>query len=110
MRVCNPKPLSCDYCYTLQLPYEPVIYVVAGLTPATNVYLFVTDKFGNQYTDLVTIQIDGSIPIDTANYPAGMFNPFSSWFDIYVSSDSGGYVIVPMLNDGHVVARKVVFR
>lgn len=96
MRVCSPIPLSCDYCFTLEVAYSELMNVQAGLTPAAVYYLFVTDKFGNQWSDQFTVNGDGSFDIDLTNYPAGMFNPFNGWFDLFVSEDSAGEVLVPM--------------
>lgn len=95
-RVCTPIALNCDYCFTLTVPFGDIMYVSAGLTPAENVYLWVTDKFGNQYKNLVTIAVDGSFPIDTSNYPSFLFNPLGGWFDIFISSDTDGATIIPM--------------
>lgn len=96
MRVCTPLALSCDYCYTIEVLYEPLMNVDAGLTPASTPYLWITDKFGNQYSEQVAINGDGSFDIDISLYPQALFNPNSGWFDIFLSSDVGGQVIVPM--------------
>lgn len=96
MRVCTPLALGCDYCFTLEVPYTTIMNVLAGLTPASTYYLWVTDKFGNQYSDEITINGDGSFDIETSNYPDGMFNPSNGWFDVFISSDADGEVVVPM--------------
>ncbi len=95
-RVCVPIALNCDYCYTLELAYETILNVAAGLTPAASLYVWVTNKFGNQYVDAITVNGDGSFNIDTSNYPAGMFNPLAGWFDVFVTSDVDGNTVVPM--------------
>lgn len=71
--------------------------VLAGLIPASTPYLWVTDKFGNQYADQITINSDGSFDIDLTLYPVGMLNPSNGWFDIFITSDPVGIVIIPMI-------------
>lgn len=96
MKICNPISLSCDYCFTLELPYDGIINVSAGLTPSATFYSWITDKFGNQYSEQIIINADGSFDIDTSLYPDGIFNPDAGWFDLFISSDSLGTAIVPM--------------
>jgi len=97
MRICNPMALNCDYCFMLQLPYQAPINVLAGLPLASAFYLWVTDKFGNQYEDLILVNPNGSFDIDLTNYPTGMFNPLNGSFDIFITSDLEGTTIVPMI-------------
>lgn len=97
MRVCKPIALNCDYCFTLQLQYQSPINVLAGLPLASAFYLWVRDKFGNQYEDWIMVNPNGSFDIDLTNYPAGMFNPLNGWVDIFITSDLEGTIIVPMI-------------
>lgn len=96
-RVCTPIVLNCDYCFTLTVPFDPIMTIQAGLTPSSIVYLWITDKFNNQYSNQITVNLDGSFDIDTSNYPSYLFNPNAGWFDVFLSSDVDGAVIVPMV-------------
>ena len=96
-RICDPIPLSCDHCFVIDLTQDDLINVGAGLAPASTYYLWITDKFGNQYSDPITVNSDGSFDIDAANYPSGMFNPSAGVFDLFLSSDTGGSDIIPMM-------------
>lgn len=95
MRVCDTVRLSCDYCFSIETECGSGINVQAGLTPVSTPYLWITDKFNNQYRDQVTINGDGSFNIDLSNYPMGLFNPASGWFDLFLSSDIDGQILVP---------------
>ncbi len=95
MQVCTPIKLGCDYCFTLQLQFSSIMYVGVSLTPASTPYLWITDKFGNQYCEQITITVDGYITIDSSHYPAGMFQG-NSWFDVFVTSDALGTTVIPM--------------
>lgn len=81
--------------------------VLAGLTPASTPYLWIIDKFGNQYSDQITINGDGSFDIDLTFYPAGMFNPANGWFDIFISSDSAGSAVIPMVFESNFNCLKI---
>lgn len=96
MRVCSPVTLNCDVCYSLTLLFENLMPVPAGLAPASTVYLWITDKFGIQYSEAVIAASDGSFVIDASNYPESLFNPLGGTFDIFLSSDPEGQSIVPM--------------
>lgn len=95
MEVCSPVALNCDTCIGLTLQYAASMKVSAGLTPATTPYLWITDKFGKQYKNQVTIAGDGSFNIVLINYPTGLFQSIG-YFDLFLSSDSSGSVIIPI--------------
>ena len=95
-QVCDPIPLGCDVCNELILTQGTTINVVAGLSPATMLYLWVTDKFKNQYSNPITINGDGSFDIDTTLFTSGMFNPSAGSFYLFVTSDSDGEIKVPI--------------
>ncbi len=99
-RICDYLELNCDYCFTLEKQYSATLNISAGLTPASKPYLWITDKFGNQYSGQVVVAGDGSFNIDTTVFPEGMFNPLAGWFDIFLSSDVDGTSIVPMTFGG----------
>lgn len=72
--------------------------VLAGLTVSTP-YLWVTDKFGNQYSAQVTVADDGSFVIDPSQFPEGMFNEHAGAFDLFLSSDEEGSTILDVFGD-----------
>lgn len=94
MEVCTPIPKNCDTCKELTLTYDALMNVLAGLTPASTPYIWITDKFGKQFKDQVTIAGNGSFNINQANFPSGMFNPIAGSFDLFVSSDVNGVTIL----------------
>lgn len=96
MQICNPLALDCSICKELTKAYNTSINIAAGLTPAANLYLWITDKFGNQYRVIVTIANDGSFNILTSLFPAGMFNQYAGKFDLFLTSDINGTTVVPM--------------
>ncbi len=97
MQICTPLTLDCSICKELTKAYNTSINIAAGLTPAANLYLWVTDKFGNQYRIIVTVAGDGSFNISTSLFPAGMFNQFAGSFDLFLTSDINGTTVVDMI-------------
>lgn len=95
-QVCDPVPLDCSYCYVLELVQSDTLTVDAGLTPASMVYVWITTKFSSQYMVSVVVAGDGSFDLDASDFPNGMFNPDAGYFDLFVSSDIDGSVVVPM--------------
>ena len=99
MQICNPIELDCSVCFESKIICGETINIAAGLTPAANLFVWVTDKFNNQYRIPVTIHGDGSFDISASLLPDGMFNIFAGSFDIFISSDIDGVVVVPMVFD-----------
>ncbi|HET6255849.1 MAG TPA: hypothetical protein VFE32_17360 [Puia sp.] len=60
------------------------ITINAHLTPATEYWYIVTDKFGNEYTKQVTADENGSFELLAADFPTGLFNPYSGKFQLQV--------------------------
>jgi hypothetical protein len=96
MQVCVPIKGDCSYCYTTGLHSGTTINVAAGLSPAASLFIFITDKFGNQYSDSITVNGNGSFDIVSADFPTGMFNTQAGSFDLFVTSDPYGTNVVQM--------------
>ena len=94
---CEPIELGCEVCYTSTLTYDSVMYVTLSISPRTIMYLWVTDKFGNQYRDRFQTNSLGQLVINTIDFPDGMFNPDAGTFDIFLSSDIIGLNIIPFI-------------
>jgi hypothetical protein len=60
------------------------ITVNAGLTPGTEYWYIITDKFGNRYTKQVTADENGSFELQASDFPQGLFNPYSGKFPLQV--------------------------
>lgn len=94
---CGTIPIDCSECADVSAaPCQSVINLAVGLTPSTQYYLWIRDRFSNLYFDLITVGIYGSVDIDTANFPAGMFETSGVFFDIFITSDSNGVDIIPL--------------
>lgn len=83
-QVCDPYPYGCSECYSLTLPYDVTLTVDAGLTPASTVYVLLTASNGNQYMVQTVVNGDGTITVDTGDYPKGMFNQWAGQYDVSV--------------------------
>ncbi len=92
---CEPIQLGCEVCYTNTSTYDSVMCVTLGLSPHTIMYLWVTDKFGNQYRDRFQTNTLGQLVLNTIDFPDGMFNTDAGTFDIFISSDILGVNIIP---------------
>jgi hypothetical protein len=82
--------LTCDTCYELENEWCAVINVNPGLTPATDYYLQIIDKFSKRRTQAVAIESDGSFTVDQSLLPNGFFNPYAGKFELYLSTNSAG--------------------
>lgn len=60
------------------------ITVNAGLTPGIEYWYVVTDKFDNKYSKQVTADENGSFELLAADFPPGLFNPYSGKFQLQV--------------------------
>lgn len=88
---CYPLPYGCDECYTLTLPYNVTLTVGEGLVPSSTVSVVLTAMNGNQYESNVVVNTDGTITLDTTEYPAGMFNQYAGQFDIMIFASGECY-------------------
>lgn len=73
--------MSCETCFKVSLPdCEDSIAINLALTPATNYFCLISDKFGNKYKILVTTDANGNFVIQTKDFPKGLFTKFSGDF------------------------------
>ena len=99
IRVCEELPSSCDYCYsTMSYCDLTDINLSVGLTNSggSTAYLWIKDKFENLYRDFITINSDGSVDINTNNFPDGMFNYTFGPTLMFLSSDIDGNSLIDM--------------
>lgn len=64
----------------------PYITVKAGLTPSTEYYWFVKDKFDNRYYGKVTTDETGNFDIQTGTLPIGLFSAHAGTFELTVKT------------------------
>ena len=82
--------LNCDSCFETAKAYGNLTFPV-GLAPTNTYYLFVIDRFGNVYRQIVTIAGDGSFTIDSAGDPSGLYEGSSGEsLQLFLSSDING--------------------
>lgn len=88
---CLTADRACTSCYEMSVGFCPdAIELPVGLTPGANYYMFVRDKFDNIYRNLITINADGNIDVDFANYPTGFFSPEMGLIEIFLSASIDG--------------------
>ena len=98
MSICDGEiPINCDTCYEVGRADTDLTFIY-GLTPTTQYYLWVVDSFNTNYKKLITSGADGSFTIDPSDsvYPGGFFNSFAGDFEIFISSDADGEIVVPL--------------
>lgn len=75
----------CDTCYVLAFPSCDDMAFDLGLTPVTQYYILIEDKFGNVYTHQYTsAAITGIITLDISLYPDEIFNPQAGYFTLTI--------------------------
>ena len=85
---CGCVEPDCSVCYSLTADYCPdTINIPCGLTPLTQYYVWVEDRFGNLFYDLITSDANGDVDIVCSNFP-----------DIF-KSDSGVMTVFVTVND-----------
>ena len=100
-KICDCIPDNCDRCYSLQVPYNPLLITVdVGLVPGAQYYLWVSDMFENLYYDFITVASNNTITINAANFPKGLFNSNSGKLTVFLSSDLQGVLIAQMSING----------
>ena len=73
--------MACTSCYKIKIDNCAESVTVAGeLIPDTNYTWVITDKFGHEWSYVVTTDENGSFTIDLTDpmFPAGLFNQFSN--------------------------------
>ena len=78
---CNMKIVELPECTDL-------LYIPVGIEATYGDLLnsVITDKFGNKYTDVATINEDGFLVLNTnsAIYPKGLFNRYAGAFTLEI--------------------------
>lgn len=99
MTICSTDiEKNCDVCYEVARADSDLTFIY-GLTPSTQYYLWVIDKFNTSYKKLFTSGIDGSFTIDPTDeaYPGGLFNTYAGDLEVFISSDASGDTVIPMV-------------
>jgi hypothetical protein len=92
--------LNCNSCYELTKEYCDDITIDPGAAPGYgSVYLQIIDKFIVKRTIAVDIELDGTFTIDETLLPDDFFNPYAGKFELFLSVDEEGYLIIPMTFD-----------
>lgn len=95
MQYCGCRPENCTACYELMASYCPsTINIPCNLTPGDQYYLWV-EFLSNLYADVVTVNGDGSVYIDTANFPE-IFNASSGALFVFLTVTDTPDVAVTM--------------
>lgn len=84
-QVCQP----CDECYRATLPACPdSIYIQSeSFEIGENIYLVITDKFGNEYTIENETGYGGSVFFSTSTLPEGLLNEYAGDFTFKFYAD-----------------------
>lgn len=88
MAVCDLDiSFNCDQCYEVSKASDALTFAV-GLTPSTQYFLFVTDKFKKIYRVLITTSVTGGFTINNDDFPGTLFNKFAGTFTVFISLDA----------------------
>lgn len=89
--------LNCDSCYELTKEYCDTINIDPGVAPGYDTfYLQIIDKFIVRRTLDIELEEDGTFDIDETLLPDDFFNPYAGKFELYISTDEDGEIILPM--------------
>lgn len=78
---------TCQECFTIELPsctLKILILPESGLSPDTDYKIVIKDKFGNRYQLTVITDENGFIEFDVADFPEGLFTPYSGSFELTI--------------------------
>lgn len=88
---------DCSVCYQLSVEYCPtLISVPCNLTPNDEYNLWIEDKFGHLYMTDTAVQGDGSILINVADYPEGLFTNESGSITMFLTISNSPIYYVTM--------------
>jgi hypothetical protein len=105
--------MSCTTCFTDWIckcvPYNDFIEVRSLLTPATEYFYKITDKFNAIYSGAVTSTADGYLEIPIADFPDGYFNEYAGNFtlEIYTDADLCNRVQIPLVSSYECVTIEI---
>jgi hypothetical protein len=89
--------LNCDSCYELTKEYCDPIVIDPGVAPGYDTfYLQIIDKFIVLRTQAIELDVDGTFTIDKTLLPDDFLNPYAGKFELYLSVDEEGTLIIPM--------------
>ncbi len=98
MQVCDTIVVNCDECKeVLSDVCFTSLNIKTELAASTSVYMWVRDKFGNLYRELIMTEYDGAIIITSDDYPDGLFQ-LPQIFDLFVTSDEDGTDVLPLFS------------
>lgn len=70
--------MSCEGCFKIQAQScTGKLRLVLGLEANLNLVVYIEDKFGKVYKQGITTDAEGSVFIDTTNFPKGFTNPYA---------------------------------
>jgi hypothetical protein len=96
-KVSNPISINCGNCFNDSLEISSTGWTLyPGLTTGNTVYIWIQDKFENQYMVSQVVGAYGSIFIDVTQFPYGMFTSNSGYFVLIVTSDSLGLNVLTL--------------
>jgi hypothetical protein len=96
MNICDTKfDIDCSDCFEV-IRADDNLNFIYGLTPSTQYYLWIIDKFRANYRVLITSGVDGSFDITLSDYPSGMFNKYAGDFEVFLSTDVEGLNVVDL--------------
>lgn len=104
MEFCGCLNIDCSSCLNYSVGYCPPSLInipTTNLTNGATYYLWVIDKFNNNYTDVITGNSDGSFNINQSNFTTGMFANGFGKRDVFITTDANGFNVKP-LNYGGV--------
>lgn len=79
---------DCNNIYYQNLPACADGFTVAlGLTPDTDYYWILTDKFEHTYSEIVTTDSEGAFIISADDFPSGFFNEFAGPMELEVKGN-----------------------
>lgn len=91
----------CDLCYEMtgEACYS-ALFIETGLTPATDYTVWIEDHNERLYTQAVTTDSGGDITLDLSAFDEGMFNAFSGYYIITVSTSDTSQTIEELTVQG----------
>ena len=86
--------MSCQQCYALSFQIAESYLIPAGLNPNTNYYLWLYKPNSNPYSYQVATDLNGSLTIQSSEFPQGFFNQYGGDYQLNVSTDAQGQDLV----------------
>lgn len=90
MSFCEEISVNCDECYQLTSEQCSVITIITDLVEGDNYYLHILDKFENHYVIETTIDEDGILTIDPADFDKKIFTTSNGKLEVWLSTQQNG--------------------